>query len=185
MNKVSKLVLVIFSLIILILGIVINLLIVNWLDYKAVFNFIEKSLTTDPTNKIVLVVTEVCMLIALFCIFLDSSDKKSKNSKDVLLQNDNGKLMISRDTIENIVTNVVKEFSGVKDSNTRIALDNENNVAVLVDLTATKDVIIKELTIDMQNRIKDAIKKTSDLEVNEVNVRIKNIVTPDSAERNE
>ena len=31
----------------------------------------------------------------------------------------------------------------------------------------------------MQNRIKEAIKKTSDLEVNEVNVRIKDIVTPE------
>ena len=31
----------------------------------------------------------------------------------------------------------------------------------------------------MQNRIKEAIKKTSDLEVNEVSVRIKNIVSPD------
>ena len=46
----------------------------------------------------------------------------------------------------------------------------------------TKDVIIKDLTLNMQNRIKEAIKKTSDLEVNEVNVRIKNIVGSESEE---
>ena len=181
MNKLSKLVLVIFSVIILIIGVVINLLIVNWLDFNTLTSFIQKALTTDPTNKIVLIVTELCMLFAILCIFVDSSSgKESKKSRDILMQNDNGKLMISRDTIENIVTNVVKEFPGARDSNTRIALDSQNNVAVLVDLTVTKDVIIKELTVNMQNRIKEAIKKTSDLEVNEVNVRIKNIVGSES-----
>ena len=98
------------------------------------------------------------------------------------MQNDNGKLMISRDTLENLVNAVVKEFPGAKEAHTRIALDAQNTVAVLVDLTVTKDVIIKDLTLNMQNRIKEAIKKTSDLEVNEVNVRIKNVVSLESEE---
>ena len=185
MNKFSKFVLVIFSVIILIIGVVINLLIVNWIDFNTMSSFVQKALTTVPTNKIILIITEFCMLFAIICIFLDSPDSKAKNSRDVLMQNDNGKLMISRETIENIVTNVVKDFPDVKDSNTRIGLDSENNVAVLVDLTTTKDVVIKELTVNMQNKIKEAIKKTSDLDVNEVNVRIKNIVTQNSAERDE
>lgn len=180
MNKLGKLVLVIFSIIILIIGIVINLLIVNWLDFNTVSTLIQKSLTQAPTNKVIIIVTEIFMLTAILCIFLDPPSKKEqKSGRDVLMQNDNGKLMISRDTIENIVNNVVKEFQGAKESTTRIALDNQNNVGVLVDLTVTKDVVIKELTVNMQNRIKEAIKKTSDLDVSEVNVRIKNIVTPE------
>ena len=86
--------------------------------------------------------------------------------------------MISRETIENLVNSVVKEFQGAQDAHTRIALDAQNNVAVLVDITVTRNVVIKELTVKMQNRIKEAIKNTSDLEVNEVNVRIKNIISP-------
>ena len=43
----------------------------------------------------------------------------------------------------------------------------------------SKNVIIKDLTVNMQNKIKEAIKKTSDLEVKEVNVKIKNIVSQD------
>lgn len=180
MKKISKLVLVIFSILILIAGIIVNLLVVGWLDFDTIFRLIEKALTQDPTNKIVLIATEVFMLFAILCIFVDSSDKKEpRGGRDVLMQNDNGKLMISRETIENIVDNVVKEFPGAKEATTKIALDSQNNVAVLVDLTVTKNVIIKELTLNMQNRIKDAIKKTSDLEVNEVNVRIKNIVSPE------
>ena len=183
MKKLSKLVLVLFSVIILIFGVVINLLVIGWLDYNTAFSLIEKILTTSPQNKVILGITEICMLFAIICIFADSGSKgESKNSRDVLMQNDNGKLMISRDTLENLVNAVVKEFPGAKEAHTRIALDEQNNVAVLVDLTVTKDVIIKELTLNMQNRIKEAIKKTSDLEVNEVNVRIKNVVGSESEE---
>ena len=184
MKKVSKLVLVLFSVIILLIGVVINLLIVGWLDYESAFSLIRKALSQDPTNKIILTFTEVCMLFAILCIFLDSSSKGENKSsgRDVLMQNDNGKLMISRETIENLVNGVVKEFPGARQAQTRIALDAQNNVDVLVDLTVTKDVVIKELTANMQTRIKEAIKKTSDLEVNQVNVRIKNIVSADSEE---
>ena len=180
MKKFSKLVLVIFSILILIIGITINLLVIGWLEFNTAFSVVERLLTQEPSNKIILITTEICMFFAILCIFLDSPDKKEpKGGRDILMQNDNGKLMISRETIENIVNSVAKEFQGAKQVNTRIALDNENNVGVLVDLTVTKDVVIKDLTLNMQNRIKEAIKKTSDLDVNEVNVRIKNIVTPD------
>lgn len=184
MKKLSKFVLVIFSIIILIIGVVINLLAIGWLDYSTAFSLMKNILTGDPSSKIILIVTEFFMLFAIICIFVDSPEDKneSKNGRDVLMQNDNGKLMISRDTIESIVNNVVKEFPGVKEAITRIKLDEQNNVAVLVDVVVTKNVIIKELTLNMQNRIKEAIKKTSDLEVNEVNVRIKDIVTPEIEE---
>ncbi len=184
MKKISKLVLVVFSVIILLIGVAVNLLIVGWLDYETAFSLIRRALSESPSNKIILIFTELSMLFAILCIFLDSSEKgESKSSgRDVLMQNDNGKLMISRDTLENLVNAVVKEFPGAKEAHTKIGLDAQNNLAVFVDLTVTKDVIIKDLTLNMQNRIKEAIKKTSDLEVNEVNVRIKNIVGSESEE---
>jgi uncharacterized alkaline shock family protein YloU len=176
MKKLNKLILVLFSVIILIIGVMINLLAVGWLDYDTAFTLIRKALTESPSNKIILIITEFSMLFAILAIFVDTSDKKEpKGGRDVLMQNDNGKLMISRDTIENLVNSVVKNFNGAKEANTRIQLDSENNVSVLVDLTVTKDVVIKELTLNMQNKIKEEIKKTSDLEVKEVNVRIKDI----------
>ena len=183
MKKLSKLVLVLFSVIILIIGVIINLLIIGWLDYDTAFSIIQKILTTSPQNKVVLGITEFCMLFAIICIFADSGSKEeSKTGRDVLMQNDNGKLMISRDTLENLVNAVVKEFPGAKEAHTRIGLDDQNNVAVFVDLSVTKDVVIKDLTLNMQNRIKEAINKTSDLEVKEVNVRIKNVISLESEE---
>ena len=178
MKKFSKLVLVIFSIIVLTIGIMINLLMMKWVDFDTFFPMVEKALTNSPSNKIILAVTEVSMLMALICIFFDSPENKDGRTreKDVLMQNNNGRLMISNETLENLVDSVIGEFKTAKMLETAIQLDKENNVSVLVDLTVTKDVIIKELTVEIQNKIKDTIKRASDLEVSEVNVRIKNIV---------
>lgn len=178
MNSFKKFVLVIFSVIVLILGVGINLIALNWLDINMALKMIEKALTNSPSDKIILVISEFSILFAIISIFSDSNDtKETRTGKDILMQNGNGRLLISRETIENLVNSVVKEFPGTKEATSKIHLDNNNNVAVLVDLTVTKDVVIKDLTVNMQDKIKEAIKKTSDLEVSEVNVRIKNIAS--------
>ena len=58
---------------------------------------------------------------------------------------------------------------------TKIELDNENNVKVFVNLTVKENAVIKELSTNLQNRIKETIKRSSDLEVKEVNIKVRNI----------
>ena len=68
------------------------------------------------------------------------------------MQNDNGKLLISKPTIENIVASVVKGFDSVEDVSVSTDLDNANHLIINVNLVVSKDVIIKELTLNMQNK---------------------------------
>ena len=68
-------------------------------------------------------------------------------------------------------------FFSAEDIKTIIDFDENNNVKVSVNLVVSKNVIIKELSLNLQHKIKEAIKKTSDLEVKEVNVQIKNIAS--------
>jgi len=56
-----------------------------------------------------------------------------------------------------------------------VELDSTNNVIVNITLTVNKDVVIKELTLNIQNKVRETIKKTSDLEVKAVNVKVKNV----------
>ena len=71
---------------------------------------------------------------------------------------------------------VSEGFDSVKNVSVSTELDHLNNLIINVNLVVNKTVVIKELTLNMQNKIKEAIKKTSDLEVKEVNVKIKDIV---------
>ena len=183
MKKLNKLILVLFSILILIQGIAISLIIIGLLDFSAVATLVNRALSIEPANQIIFVITIIFILLSIKCIFFDSSSKSTKNKqRDVLMQNESGRLIISIDTLENLANSVVKGFMGAKEVTTKIQLDNENNVIVLVNLLVTKDVVIKELTLNIQNKIKEAIKSSSDLEVKEVNVRVKNIVAPEESE---
>ena len=93
-----------------------------------------------------------------------------------LLANDNGKLMISKETIENLVEAVTKEYKEAKDVSSRVELDKNNNVNIYVNLVVGSETIIKDLTVDLQNRIKEKVKQSADLEVKEVNITIKKAV---------
>ena len=91
------------------------------------------------------------------------------------MQNENGKLMISKDTIENLVSSVAKGYQDTQEINTRVELDKENNVNVFVNLTVTNDAVIKDLYVNLQNDIKQKVKNATDLEVKEVNIKIKDV----------
>lgn len=179
MKKLDKLILVIFSVLILIETVIVSLLLIGWLDYATIGKLIKSAMEGSASNGI-LVGAVLCMILAIKCIFFDSSESESKNtSQGILMENENGKLMITKTTLENLVTSVVKDFDSAEDQIAKIEFDSQNNVIVDVTLMVSKNVIIKDLTVNMQNKIKEAIKKTSDLEVKEVNVKIKNIVSQD------
>ena len=69
------------------------------------------------------------------------------------MQNDNGKLLISKSTIENIVMSSVKDFTSVEDVSVDIDLNNMNELIVNVNLVVNQNVVIKELTLNIQNKI--------------------------------
>ena len=83
--------------------------------------------------------------------------------------------MISKETIENLVNSVALNFQSAEQVSTRVELDKENNVKVFVNLTVTEDAIIKDLSANLQTRIKEKIKTATDLEVKEVNITVKKV----------
>ena len=110
MKVIEKITLIIYSNIMLILSIILCLLIFGWLDMGVVGNIIKNCITTDPGSKITLGVSIVFILLSIRCIFFDPTSKEEiKDKQGVLLENSNGKLMISKETIENLVESVAKE----------------------------------------------------------------------------
>lgn len=176
MRILEKIALIIYSNIILILSVIACLVIFGWLDFEMMVSLTKDILTGVTSSNIVLAVSIVFILLSIKCIFFDSTSKKEiKDRQGVLLENDNGRLMISKDTIENLVNTVAKDFESAEEINTRVELDKENNLKVYVNLVVSQNAVIKELSSNLQTRIKEAIKKTSDLDVKEVNIKIKNI----------
>jgi len=182
MKFLDKLFLIIFSLIILILSVIICILTIGWINISTI-NVILLNLLNNPTSsKVILGISIVLILLAIKNIFFSSSNKEDINlSAGVLLQNDNGKLLISKETLENLVSNIAKGFEGTRNVNTRVILDKENNLSVQIILYVEENANIKELSAKLQVRIIEAVKATSDLDVKEVNIKVKNIAPQENS----
>ena len=90
-------------------------------------------------------------------------------------ENENGKLMISKETIENLVETVARDFKEAESISTRVELDKENNVKIYANLYISSDAVIKDLSVNLQNKIKEKIKLAADLDVKEVNISVKKV----------
>lgn len=177
MKVIEKITLIIYSNIILILSVIACLLIFGWLDIDIVQGLVRSLLLYGTSSKVILGVSIVFILLSLRCIFFDPTSKQElKDKQGILLANDNGKLMISKETIENLVEAVTKEFKVAKDVTSKVEIDKENNVNVFVNLVVGADTVIKDLSADLQAKIKSKVKETTDLEVKEVNITVKKAV---------
>ena len=176
MKVIEKIALILYSNIMLILSIILCLLVFGWLDIEVVGNVIKNCITTDPASKIVLGVSVLFILLSIRCIFFDPTSKEElKDKQGVLLENENGKLMISKETIENLVASVASGFESAEEISTRVELDRENNVKIFVNLTVSSNAVIKDLSANLQNKIKQKVKQSTDLDVKEVNISVKKV----------
>lgn len=176
MKILEKITLIIYSNIMLILSIILCLLVFGWLDIDLVGNIVVGAIAGETTSKVILGLSVVFILLSIKCIFFDSTSKEEiKERQGVLLENESGKLMISKETIENLVNSVALNFQSAEEVTTRVDLDRENNVIVFVNLTVNSDAIIKDLSANLQTRIKEKIKTATDLEVKEVNITVKKV----------
>ena len=139
-------------------------------------NMMYSLIVGDTSSKIILGVSVVFILLSIKCIFFDSTSREQmKERQGVLLENESGKLMISKETIENLVNSVALNFQSAEDVTTRVELDRENNVKVYVNLIINSNAVIKDLSANLQAKIKEKIKTATDLEVKEVNITVKKV----------
>lgn len=176
MKIVDRLALKIFSLIIFTIAIGIILVTTEVISLTQIVMDFVNFANGEYGTKILLGVSGVLILIALKGIFF-TSKPDSKGKEGVILENDNGKLVISKESLENLIASVTKEIPGAETVSSRTIVDKNKNLIVYVTALVSKDVMIKDVSCELQNKVKEAMRKTADLDVKEVNIRIKNITS--------
>jgi len=179
MKFIEKVSLTIFSTLVLILSLVLCLMLFNWIDSMKIYFVIEYLKATPIATNISLVVSIILMLLAIKCIFFPSySKEQGEKAEGILLENESGKLLISIETIENLVKGVISGFGNVKSTICRVKLDKQiNNVIIDLNLVVSSDTIIKDLPTNLQTKVKEVIKTTTEIDVKQINIKIKNIET--------
>ena len=176
MKILDKIGLAVFSIIILISSIVLCIILAGWADAIVIADAIEAISESVMATNITIGVAIIFMLLAIKCIFFNGYIIEERRNKDgIILENESGKLLISRDTIENLASTVVKTFNSAEAVTTKVEVDKETNIKIFVTLFVYPDAVIKELTNKLVEDIKTAVKKSIDIDVKEVNIKIKDI----------
>lgn len=173
----DKLALKIFSIIVLIIAITILLVLIGILPADIFLDqIIRLSDSGENTLQIIIAVLAVLMLLAIKGLFFTS--KPEDTGKDgIILENTSGKLVISKESLENLIASVIKDVPGAETVSSRTILDKNRNLIIYVTAIVSKDVMLKDISNELQYKIKEMMKKTADLDVKEVNIKIKNITS--------
>ena len=178
MKFLDKLGLAIFSLITLILSILGCLIAFGWIDVSIITVALTNAVASQNGMYITIGVCVVLVLLSIKCLFFPSYERRSVKEDDeegILLQNDNGKLLITKGTIKNLVNGTVDDFKNVEAEDVQIALDQNNDVYVNLEINVNKETIIKDVSTKLQNNIKENVKKATDLEIKEINIKVNDV----------
>lgn len=186
MKILERIALILFSIVMIVLAVTSCLVVFDVVELKTIYKSIEELLKDEVARKVIIGSSAVAILLAIKALFFPTKIKKKQEIKSgVLLENKDGRLLISKDTIENIVNSVVKSFDEAVDSQTKVMLDANNNITVFISLLVKDDSIIKEMSSSMQTRIKETIKRNTDLDVSQVNINIKDVDNKSSQKNNQ
>ena len=176
MKYFNRMCLVIFSLIILVLTTTIILMSLGVLETK-LFTVVLTSLITAKTSLRITIIVSVILFILSFR-FVFFKIEKDDNTKDgIIMENANGKLIISKESLENMIYSSAKLINGIDYISSRTLIDKEHNLLITVTIQVGENVIIKDVSAGLQDKIKETMKNTADLQVGKVIVNVKNIVT--------
>ena len=171
----SRFCLVIFSLIILILSTTIILMSIGVIDVNLFTIVLSALIKSQNTLRLTIVLSVILFIISFRFVFFKI--EKDENTKDgIIMENANGKLIISKESLENMILSSAKSIEGLEYVNSKTLIDKEHKLLVYVTVVVKENAIVKEVSKQLQNTIKDAMKNTADLEVSSVSITVKNIV---------
>ena len=185
MKFLEKLSLVIFSIIVLVLSVILVLIGFNFVEQSVFSILVSKVMMSAQGTYIMIGICVVLIMLAIKCLFFSDSTalKRDKSEDGVLLQNEDGKLLITRSTLENLVNGVLYEYSEIENAETNVIIDKENNVIIDVALNVAEGTVLKNLSAKLQNEIKQRIRETTDLEVDAVDIEIHNVEVGEKPEK--
>ena len=172
----NRLCLVIFSLIFLVLSTLIILMSLRVIETKLFTVVLDALMSAKTSLRITIIISVILFVLSFRFVFFKI--QKDDNTKDgIIMENANGKLIISREGLENMIYSSAKLINGVEYITSKTLIDKEHNLLIYVTIQVGENVIIKDASLKLQEKIKETMKNTADLQVGKVIINVKNIVT--------
>lgn len=176
MKFLDKFGLALFSLLILILSIILCLMGLNIVQPTIFGILITKALQYQTATYILIGVSIFLILLSIRCLFFSNyGESEDESEEGILMQNSDGKLLITRDSLESMTEGVIKEFASIESSQTKVKITKEKDVLIQIIIDVRKGTVIKETTSKLQTRVKKAVKEATDLDIKQVDIKVRNV----------
>lgn len=177
MKILEKFVLILYSFLVLVISVILCLVVFKIIDIETINNCVKYMLEDSTILITVLVSSIVCILLSIRCLFFRKRKEiKKSDATDILLENESGRLLISKRAIENAVKNVVgNTVEDTKDCKVIVDIDPANYLSVYVSILLNNNLKIRDMTLDLQLKIKSQIKEDFDLDIKQVNIKIDSV----------
>lgn len=174
MKILDRLGLALFSMLILVIAIVLILIGFGFVDASIFSILVGKALISQEGTYIMIGVCVALVLLSLRCLFF-GQDSMEGSEEGIMLQNNDGKLLITKTTLENLVEGVVAGFPSIDNAETEVKFDKDSNIIINIVIDVKDGTVIKELSSKLQSRVKKGIKDATNLDLNSVDIEIKNV----------
>ena len=174
MKILEKFVLILYSFLMLIVSVIICLILFKVISIDQIKESIEYVQKDTALVITILAIAIVCILLSIRCLFFRKKKQiKKSNTTEILLENESGRLLISKNAIENAARKIVKESLHLNtDIKVTADIDPANNISVYIAVMLDRALNVRDLTLDLQLRIKNEIKNSFGLEVKQVNIKV-------------
>lgn len=174
MKILEKFVLILYSFLMLIVSALICLIVFKVISIDQIKYAIEYVQKDTALVITILAIAIVCILLSIRCLFFRKKKQiKKSNTTEILLENESGRLLISKNAIENAAKKIVKESLHL-DTEIKVTadIDPANNISIYIAVMLDRALKVRDLTLDLQLRIKNEIKDSFGLEVKQVNIKV-------------
>jgi len=115
------------------------------------------------------------LVLLLISARLLLSSLKSKTVNETVIQNGEfGAVTMSLVALESLVINTIQDIEDIKDVKVSIK-KNDEGVSINLNLVVSIDVVIPEITEELQSMIKSSVENTAGVVVKNIKIRVENV----------
>lgn len=151
---------------------------IGLISINAVGGYIASIIFNRQSIVILIAVALLFLIVSIKLLF--SGVRKAKPHSALLKSTDLGIIRVSISTLDSLAQKAVRSFNEVKDAKSFI-VPEPDGIRVQIRIMVMPDVKLPELTVNIQQKIKEYIESISGIAVKEVRIYIDNIVTAQKA----
>lgn len=171
MKGFEKFLLVVFSIVIILLAVCVLLVSTGVVDVSSAFSSIKVWLLENKTAGVV--IGAIAAILALIGIFASSENPEDKKG-GLAIKSEKGTVYITRDTFENIIFGVTRNYAELKNVKVDVSMSQEG-VSANIFTSILPDTVVPTLTAKLQENVKSSVLKQTTIEIKEVNVKIRGV----------